>query len=97
MSVVLIQRRTDGRVPVIGTLLLGTAPHEAYGLVQQIEDLFLDLSEAGYFGDIELLGQPMYLSTTETPLSATIITSHLEGWGSRVGISEAAVPGAWAR
>jgi hypothetical protein len=29
--------------------------------MQQVEDLFLDLGEAGYLGDIELLGHPMSL------------------------------------
>ena len=41
---------------MIGTLLLGSAPHEAYGLIQQVEDLFLDLGEAAYLGEIESLG-----------------------------------------
>jgi hypothetical protein len=29
--------------------------------MQQVEDLFLDLGEAGYLGDIELVDHPMSL------------------------------------
>ena len=63
---------------MIGTLLLGSAPLEAYGLIQQVEDLFLDLGEAAYLGEIE---------SPETVLSATTITSHPEAAAPGLSVS----------
>ena len=83
MSVVLVQRCTDGRVPVVGTLLLGSASHEVQGLAQQIEDLLLDLSEAGYLVDIELLGHPMFLETFDRIIGLYIQNYILEARGNK--------------